>query len=488
MTAENRDQLIEHPTFLEHIRFFFVAIDVDHMGARGVDLATYDGVKANATSIHSQTKTGKMPPEPERRWPAKRVKTFKNWIADGFPMGVSPLKTLKATSNLMLAGTGTSRRDAENLSKEEVNRLALAFQTITERAPDHPQSYFALANIHWFPAPVNCLHHEERYNPWHRIFIDQFETALQSVPGCEDIKLPYWNVVKEPPKWMFQPPFFSYTFQLDAAPQYPAGTKTKRHSAAQIRDNITGLDVEGTIRDALDAPKFERFTDLIEQAHDDGHVSIGPAMQTPDIAAFDPIFWFFHCNWERMWWAWQQRHHAVTLEAFRQTLENSDTDWLDKSPFNELTPFVETANQAIDGSKYAYEDPAMSLFSTVAKVEAGNIAADQAFSIARKSRLSVRVKDIARLSIPGSFKVHLMAEGRSIVSHAFFQGTEPERCPSCVKREKVSVDLRTNRSDVAGKKLEVRIEAIAKAGKERWIPLSEVGSPTINIRELLVAE
>ncbi|WP_287328961.1 tyrosinase family protein [Mesorhizobium sp.] len=488
MGVEDRDKLVEHPTFLEHIRFFFDTIDIDHMGVRGFDLATYDGVKSNAIQIHAQTKSGKMPKEPERRWPANRVKTFKNWIFDKFPMGVDRAKVSYLIATLSPAAAPPARRDATNLAQAEIDRLALAFKTIMDRAPDHPQSYFALADIHWFPAPVNCLHHEERYNPWHRIFIDRFEKALQSVTGCEDITLPYWDIVKEPPKWFFQPPFDSYVLPIDAAPEYPAGLKTERYSAKAIFKNILAEDVPATIRDALDAPKFERFTELIEQAHDDGHVSCGPTMRTPDIAAFDPIFWFFHCNWERLWWAWQKRMHATTLAAFRQTLENADTDWLDTPPFNELKPFQETADQAIDATQYLYEDAAQHLFSTVARVESGNIVADRAFRLHRKSRLSVRVKDIARLRIRGSFRVHLVANGKTVAQHAFFQGTEPHRCPSCVTREKVSVDLRVDRSAVAGKRLEVRIEALSVEGKDRWIPLSEVGSPSINVRELLTVE
>ncbi|MBY5337009.1 tyrosinase family protein [Rhizobium leguminosarum] len=480
------NELIEHPTFLEHIRFFFEPVDIEHMRARGIDLATYEGVKKNATSIYSQTKSGSMPPEKESRWSTNRVKTFKNWIVDQYPMGVASPKALKALAGLA-TNDPAARRNVDSLSSAEIERLALVFRTIMERDPAHPQSYFALADIHWFPAPVNCLHHEERYNPWHRVFIDRFEEALQSVPGCENIKLPYWDVVKAAPAWLFQPPFDSYTLQRDAASQYPAGTKTERFSAQDIHDNVTSYDVASIIKDALDAPKFANFTALIERAHDDGHPSCGPAMSTPDIAAFDPIFWFFHCNWERMWWSWQHRHNAVTLEAFRQTLEGSDLDWLDTAPFNELLPFAEVAHGAIDATKYTYEEPPLKLFSGRARVASGNISADQAFRLPRRSRLSVRVKDIQRLAIPGTFNVHLMADGKSVARQAFFQGTEPGRCPSCVRRETVSVDIRVDRSAIAGKTLSVGIEVLTRA-KDRWIALTDVGSPTINIRELLVAE
>ncbi|MBY5456887.1 hypothetical protein HFO89_11000 [Rhizobium leguminosarum] len=72
----DEDQVVEHPTFLEHIRFFFEPLDVQHMQPRGIDLATYESVKKNATSIYSQTKSGSMPPEPEGR--SHRVEGM-NW-------------------------------------------------------------------------------------------------------------------------------------------------------------------------------------------------------------------------------------------------------------------------------------------------------------------------------------------------------------------------------------------------------------------------
>jgi len=482
----NDDPIIEHPTFLEHIKFFFEPLDIDHMGRRGMDLATYEGVRSHATSIYAQTKSGTMPPEPDRRWSSNRVRTFRNWIVSGYPMGVAPRPT---ATQMTLSGTGGMplRKDAESLSKQEIARLSLAFSELMKREPDDAQSYFALADIHWYPQPINCLHHEPRYNPWHRVYIDRFEKALQSVPGCEDIALPYWNVVSEPPKWMFQPPFDSYTLQKDATALYPAGTKTERHSAKTIHKNIVARNVEATIRDAMDMPKFLSFTNEIERAHDHGHMSCGTTMESTDIASFDPIFWFFHCNWERLWWAWQKRYNAMTLETFRQTLDNEDTEWLDMAPLNSLPPFEETADKTIDAIKYRYEDAGTNFFSTFARVEAGHIAANQRFSIPRKSKLSIRVKDIQRLAIPGSFDVHLLANGETVAMEGFFQGTKPSQCPNCVKREKVSIDFKVNRTDIAGKDLEVRIEAIGRKGKDRWIPLSEVGSPTINIRELLTA-
>ena len=71
MGAEDRDELIEHPTFLEHIRYLFDPRDIDHMWRVGrVDLASYEGVKAKASQIYFQTSGGIMPPPDDNRpWP-----------------------------------------------------------------------------------------------------------------------------------------------------------------------------------------------------------------------------------------------------------------------------------------------------------------------------------------------------------------------------------------------------------------------------------
>jgi tyrosinase len=48
------------------IRFFFTPEDIDHMDERGIDLATYEGVKTNALRIIGATEPPDptMPPDP----------------------------------------------------------------------------------------------------------------------------------------------------------------------------------------------------------------------------------------------------------------------------------------------------------------------------------------------------------------------------------------------------------------------------------------
>ena len=110
-SLESRDEVVEHPTFLEHIKKFFDPIDIDCMAPRGFDLATYEGVKASGRAIYQQTKSGNMPKGDEsRRWTANRVKTFYNWMRDKYPMGESPFKAFVTTAVADGQDRGSRRR------------------------------------------------------------------------------------------------------------------------------------------------------------------------------------------------------------------------------------------------------------------------------------------------------------------------------------------------------------------------------------------
>ena len=51
---------------------------------------------------------------------------------------------------------------------------------------------------------------------------------------------------------------------------------------------------------------FNAPNDTSIQAHDMGHVSTGETMSDQNVASFDPIFWFYHCNIDRLFWEWHK--------------------------------------------------------------------------------------------------------------------------------------------------------------------------------------
>ena len=83
---------------------------------------------------------------------------------------------------------------------------------------DDCDGYFVLAGQHWFPAPNECLHHEDRFYPWHRVYVTKFEDALSSVPGAESVTLPYWDITRTPPDFLFDPPFDAYVLPVAIHP------------------------------------------------------------------------------------------------------------------------------------------------------------------------------------------------------------------------------------------------------------------------------
>ena len=55
--------------------------DVEAMKNFGLDLSSYDDVKAQAEAIYSRREDGSMPcDEP---WPSEKIATFKQWMDDG---------------------------------------------------------------------------------------------------------------------------------------------------------------------------------------------------------------------------------------------------------------------------------------------------------------------------------------------------------------------------------------------------------------------
>jgi len=55
--------------------------DVQSMKGAGLDLSSYDDVKAKASAIHSRLEDGSMPCD--GAWPTDQVALFKRWMDEG---------------------------------------------------------------------------------------------------------------------------------------------------------------------------------------------------------------------------------------------------------------------------------------------------------------------------------------------------------------------------------------------------------------------
>jgi hypothetical protein len=488
------NQVVEHPTYMKDVRFFFRPRDIAHMAGVGVALSTYDDVKRRAVQIYFETKPphGEMPPDAP--WSAEQSETFENWIRDGCPLGTAQADGASATApGDAPARAGRVRKDVTSLNAEELEALGKAFSELMKRDPSHPDSYFALAGVHGLPEQW-CAHHVDPFNPWHRIYLRQFEDALRAVPGCENVTLPYWDFTTLLPDVLRRPPFDAYTLTEDPGagasppvsdPDYKPPYTTKRFSPEQILDNMQQNGVIDDITTSLDQSRWGNFNtngyqDFSIQAHDGGHDSVGPTMADQDVASYDPVFWFYHANIDRLWLGWQTIVGATTLTGFKSTTD--DSSWL-SPPVNGLPPLTGTADQSIT-LDVSYDKLPVRPDAAQLENKMGSIDAAHAFMIKRSSPVSVRVKGINRLNIPGTFRVTLLANGQPIARRAFFQPKRPRDCATCHDQALVNLDFRIDQDKILDRKLSIVIDV---SGQEEigHFPLSQAGNPTINARLLL---
>jgi tyrosinase len=492
---------IANPTWYGNIRQMFNSVDVSHMSAQGLDLTSYEQVVASAGPIYGQVATGAMPPgEP---WSPDMVQTFLNWMSNNFPKG-SP--TPDQTVHLLTAASANSvaarlRKDIDTLSPQELDLLKTAFEGILAKDPSDPNSYFVQAGYHWLPAPLYCQHPVPPYNPWHRAYLMSFENALRSVPGCEEVTLPYWDITKPFPEVLKAAPFDQYTLPQDIGGGFNKGYVTQRFSYPEIQQNLLTYSVTDDLNRALTKTDWEDFHgywsgaayNTIIAAHDGGHGSIGPTMANQSVAAYDPIFWFFHANWDRLWWEWQQKMDATTLNGLLPTI-NKQTDLFSYqiftvpalqtlAPFTSLPLNLDTVKiiDSVNSLDVDYVVPAVQAsLQAFAPKTSRSAPVDRGVSISPQ-RVTVTVDGVNRLKIPGSFKVHLFKDGQRLASRFMFQPNEPEACENCVKNAIAHFDFDLPLQEVSGGELRVEVEPVDTSFVGTRFPTKLMGRPTISV-------
>ncbi len=96
------------------------------------------------------------------------------------------------------------QREYDNGNTKALEDLMRAWKGIKELPPDHPNSFFIIGGYHgepfrgagWGNASYwggYCNHGNILFPTWHRVYLLRLEQALQSIPGCEDVMLPYWD-------------------------------------------------------------------------------------------------------------------------------------------------------------------------------------------------------------------------------------------------------------------------------------------------------
>jgi len=143
------------------------------------------------------------------------------------------------------------------LQKEPLRELQKRLLEEMEGLPSNVDFFGRMAGIHGLSFVKNssqyCEHRTVLFPTWHRAYLFTLEEGLRSVPGCENVTLPYWDpFYKEPTStpvpWVFtQPeidlrdgnppiknPLYSYTFPhaidaQDLVEAKPKGYETVRY-------------------------------------------------------------------------------------------------------------------------------------------------------------------------------------------------------------------------------------------------------------------
>ena len=493
----------------------FKSDDIAHM-RHHFDLTNYNTVAKRASEIYVAVKTGRMPPESHGGpWPQSKIDTFYNWIVDGTPRGTwfdrSPT-VIRRKPKLRV------RKDVRDLTPGEEYRLIQAFMGLMDRDAKNindPQCYFQLAGIHGVPQSY-CVHHQPKYNAWHRAYLYVFENALRSVEGCESVTIPYWDFSDGMPALLEREPFSHYTFPQDVADGDGKVLGKKDESTQRFDNDKIGenyRDVMPHLQKAAGQLEWDHFHggfafdhtpfDTFIQAHDKGHDSVGPTMGNQEIASFDPIFYFFHANLDRLYWDWQKSVHATDKNSLLSVIESEASRVVFSDPkLGQILPWTQdykiSVVDTIDSAGSLgvdYDAPASEQFlrmldtsgsrflgKTCSKTEV-----DSKFMV-RTDSVNVRVKNVNRMKIPGSFKVHLMRDGVKLGSRAFFQPNNAERCPNCVENPLVHFDFELPIDKVKGGKLSFWVEPSNKEKYGDRIPSDVIGRPTVNVRLLLDQE
>lgn len=224
---------------------------------------------------------------------------------------------------------------------------------------DRPLSYWDLF-CYWHVLAMstpagsgNRAHGGPIFLPWHRMYLRRLEEAIQAVTQQPEFGLPYWDWATDgdlapaaqpgAEVWshlgatnglVLQGPLADLRVRLYLHPQdrllYVTAPRPIWRAAAQRRPTLPNRNDEShALRDAVydqadwdtDAVSFrnrvEGFGDPVEPPptpprvgpwmHNRVHLWVGGDM-APGSSPNDPVFWLNHCNVDRLWEAWMQRH------------------------------------------------------------------------------------------------------------------------------------------------------------------------------------
>ncbi len=160
-------------------------------------------------------------------------------------------------------------------------------------------------DMHTMPGmPAGTL----RFLPWHRLYLINFEQAMQRFEPR--FFVPHWRWMDQSaiPAWMTD---FRPTGVTDEnGNPIPVRRKPGTSPDPNSRTLPTSQAIQTTVMAAQD---YRTFTLALEGAQPYGahnlvHMWFNGTMSNVPTAPADPMFWMHHAEIDRIWWIWQQSH------------------------------------------------------------------------------------------------------------------------------------------------------------------------------------
>ncbi len=202
------------------------------------------------------------------------------------------------------------RKDQAALSAEERGRFLDGLNLLNQRGifgqlvSIHSDMSHTMHNMG--PSDPTSPLGQQRFLPWHRVFLSQLEQQLQGF--YPDVTIPYWDWSKPDeqgiPDWLEQ---FSLTVNV-MVPMAQDGVIMPL-TIAVSRAPLSREELARRVSKLDAVMKLETYTDFatgLENIHNGVHDWVGGAMELLETAAADPLFWMHHANVDRIWWQWQQ--------------------------------------------------------------------------------------------------------------------------------------------------------------------------------------
>lgn len=231
------------------------------------------------------------------------------------------------------------RLNHRHMTREQKNAFVAAVLLLKNEVdsvlrPGHQKRYDDFVQVHknamggrdaFEPMP----HRSPLFFPWHRVFLRQFELALQAAANDRSITLPFWDWSLTGPNDPFTPGFLGGNGDSDQNNRITSGPFAFHTGRFEVRIWDLDLGDPGLRRDfgaeaGAHLPDADQLLTALTKVpytpgpdswvnfaegmlHDPVHRWVSGNMNFPT-SPNDPVFFLHHCHLDLLWERWKRQH------------------------------------------------------------------------------------------------------------------------------------------------------------------------------------